>query len=217
MRQWVPGEAWVFDDTIEHEARNDSDKLRVVLIFDVWHPHLTPPERALITALGAGVNAFGGSDLGPCSSAAPRVRRPASAHGSTARSRRSAGPSAMRQKNGEPEGSPSSRVALGIVRSSDQNLRRDAQEQVAAKRVVDLRIRVAVAVRRAGDRGADDRRILVEDVVGTGVQRPVLVDVPRARRGRCSSAIPSVRVDRVERARSACGFDCCVSMSTELK
>ena len=57
-RQWVPGRAWVFDDTIEHEAWNDSDKLRVVLIFDIWHPHLTPPERALITALTAGVNAF---------------------------------------------------------------------------------------------------------------------------------------------------------------
>lgn len=57
-RQWVPGKAWVFDDTIEHEAWNDSDKLRVVLIFDIWHPHLTPPERALITALTEGVNAF---------------------------------------------------------------------------------------------------------------------------------------------------------------
>lgn len=57
-RQWIPGRAWVFDDTIEHEAWNDSDKLRVVLIFDIWHPHLTPPERALITALTAGMNAF---------------------------------------------------------------------------------------------------------------------------------------------------------------
>jgi aspartyl/asparaginyl beta-hydroxylase (cupin superfamily)/Flp pilus assembly protein TadD len=57
-RQWVPGKVWVFDDTIEHEARNESDKLRVVLIFDVWHPHLTPPERAMITALTAAVNAF---------------------------------------------------------------------------------------------------------------------------------------------------------------
>jgi len=59
-RQWVPGNAWVFDDTIEHEAVNDSDKLRVVLIFDVWHPHLTPPERTMITALMAGVKAFSG-------------------------------------------------------------------------------------------------------------------------------------------------------------
>ncbi|HEV8261391.1 MAG TPA: aspartyl/asparaginyl beta-hydroxylase domain-containing protein [Burkholderiales bacterium] len=59
-RQWLPGRAWVFDDTIEHEAWNDSEKLRVVLIFDIWHPHLTPPERAMITALTAGVNAFTG-------------------------------------------------------------------------------------------------------------------------------------------------------------
>jgi len=59
-RQWVPGKAWVFDDTIEHEAWNNSDRLRVVLIFDVWHPHLTPAERSMITALTAGVNAFTG-------------------------------------------------------------------------------------------------------------------------------------------------------------
>jgi aspartyl/asparaginyl beta-hydroxylase (cupin superfamily) len=57
-REWVPGQAFVFDDTIEHEAWNLSDKLRVVLIFDVWHPELTPPERALITALAAGLNEF---------------------------------------------------------------------------------------------------------------------------------------------------------------
>ncbi len=59
-RQWIPGKAWVFDDTIEHEAWNMSDKLRVVLIFDIWHPHLTPPEREMITALAAAVNAFQG-------------------------------------------------------------------------------------------------------------------------------------------------------------
>jgi aspartyl/asparaginyl beta-hydroxylase (cupin superfamily) len=64
-RQWIPGKAWVFDDTIEHEAWNHSDKLRVVLIFDIWHPRLTPPERALITALSAGVNAFTGGSIGP--------------------------------------------------------------------------------------------------------------------------------------------------------
>lgn len=66
-RSWVPGKAWVFDDTIEHEAWNDSDQLRVVLIFDIWHPHLTPPEREMITAMTAGLNAFsenaGGFDL----------------------------------------------------------------------------------------------------------------------------------------------------------
>jgi aspartate beta-hydroxylase len=62
-RRWVPGKAWVFDDTMEHEAWNDSDKLRVVLIFDIWHPHLTPAERDLVTALAAGLNTFTGGQL----------------------------------------------------------------------------------------------------------------------------------------------------------
>lgn len=63
-REWVPGRAWVFDDTIDHEAWNESDKLRVVLLFDIWHPHLTLPERTLITALSAGINAFSGEVAG---------------------------------------------------------------------------------------------------------------------------------------------------------
>jgi aspartyl/asparaginyl beta-hydroxylase (cupin superfamily) len=50
-RAWQPGKAFVFDDTIEHEARNDSDRLRVVLIFDVWNPFLEPAERDLVAGL----------------------------------------------------------------------------------------------------------------------------------------------------------------------
>ncbi len=50
-RAWVRGEAWVFDDTIEHEAWNDADFARVILIFDVWNPFLSESERALITEL----------------------------------------------------------------------------------------------------------------------------------------------------------------------
>lgn len=61
-RQWVPGRAWVFDDTIEHEAINDSDQIRVVLIWDTWHPALTPPERRLITAMNDALNRFTGAD-----------------------------------------------------------------------------------------------------------------------------------------------------------
>lgn len=57
-REWVPGRAWAFDDTIEHEAWNNSDKLRVVLIFDTWHPHLSDAEKAMITAMTKGINAF---------------------------------------------------------------------------------------------------------------------------------------------------------------
>ncbi|MBA3896299.1 MAG: aspartyl/asparaginyl beta-hydroxylase domain-containing protein [Sphingomonadaceae bacterium] len=47
-RAWRVGEAFAFDDTIEHEAWNDSDELRAVLIFDVWNPHLTGTERELL-------------------------------------------------------------------------------------------------------------------------------------------------------------------------
>ena len=48
-REWVPGKAWVFDDTIDHEAWNDSDVPRAVLIFDIWNPYLTPAERDLVS------------------------------------------------------------------------------------------------------------------------------------------------------------------------
>ena len=49
-REWRPGEAFVFDDTIEHEALNPTDQLRVVFIFDVWHPDLGEVEREAIAA-----------------------------------------------------------------------------------------------------------------------------------------------------------------------
>ncbi len=50
-RFWKRGEAFVFDDTIEHEALNPSEELRVVFIFDVWHPDLTVVEREAVAAL----------------------------------------------------------------------------------------------------------------------------------------------------------------------
>lgn len=45
VREWRVGEAFVFDDTIEHEAWNNSDELRVVLIFDLWAPALDKSDR----------------------------------------------------------------------------------------------------------------------------------------------------------------------------
>lgn len=47
-RNWREGEAFAFDDTIEHEAWNDSAEQRIVLIFDVWNPHLSQEEQALL-------------------------------------------------------------------------------------------------------------------------------------------------------------------------
>lgn len=50
-RYWERGEAFVFDDTIEHEALNPSEELRIVFIFDTWHPDLSPTERAAVATL----------------------------------------------------------------------------------------------------------------------------------------------------------------------
>lgn len=58
-RQWREGEAFVFDDTIEHEAWNDSDHPRAVLIFDVWNPHLTAAEQRLLQHFYAAADASG--------------------------------------------------------------------------------------------------------------------------------------------------------------
>jgi aspartate beta-hydroxylase len=52
-RPWVEGEAFAYDDTIEHEAMNPTDEIRIVLIFDVWNPHLTAREQDLITRMFA--------------------------------------------------------------------------------------------------------------------------------------------------------------------
>lgn len=48
-REWRVGEAFAFDDTIEHEAWNRSDELRIILILDVWNPHLKAEEQDLLT------------------------------------------------------------------------------------------------------------------------------------------------------------------------
>ena len=54
-RVWEYGKAWVFDDTIEHEAANSSDRQRVILIFDIWNPALTEAERELVCELQRGL------------------------------------------------------------------------------------------------------------------------------------------------------------------
>ena len=59
-RDWRPGEAWVFDDTIEHEAWNDSDAPRAILIFDIWNPYLTATERDLVRAATVAVEEYYG-------------------------------------------------------------------------------------------------------------------------------------------------------------
>ena len=50
-RSWQEGRAWVFDDTIEHEAHNPADTTRVILLFEIWRPELSEAERALVCTL----------------------------------------------------------------------------------------------------------------------------------------------------------------------
>lgn len=60
-REWRIGEAWVFDDTIEHEAWNESGEIRIILICDIWSPRLSPDERAAIRAVIAATDTFNGT------------------------------------------------------------------------------------------------------------------------------------------------------------
>lgn len=53
-RAWEVGKLLIFDDSIEHEAWNDSGEDRVILIFDVWRPELSERERREVAALFAG-------------------------------------------------------------------------------------------------------------------------------------------------------------------
>jgi aspartate beta-hydroxylase len=51
VRHWKQGHAWLFDDSIEHEAWNDGTADRVILIFDVWNPYFEDAEQRDIAAL----------------------------------------------------------------------------------------------------------------------------------------------------------------------
>lgn len=59
-RPWIEGEAFLFNDTIEHEAWNRSEQDRYVLLFDVWRPELAEEERLGITALCAAIDRYSG-------------------------------------------------------------------------------------------------------------------------------------------------------------
>lgn len=58
-RQWKEGELLVFDDTVEHEAWNNSSQDRLILIFDIWRPELSAEERGAVTALFEAVDTYG--------------------------------------------------------------------------------------------------------------------------------------------------------------
>ena len=60
---WREGRCMTFDDTYRHEAWNRSDRTRVVLLFDVWNPHLTEVEREAVTDLVVAIAELKGEEL----------------------------------------------------------------------------------------------------------------------------------------------------------
>jgi aspartyl/asparaginyl beta-hydroxylase (cupin superfamily) len=50
----------VFDDTMEHEAWNLSDDVRVVLLFEIWRPELSHEERSLVRSMFAAIDQYQG-------------------------------------------------------------------------------------------------------------------------------------------------------------
>jgi aspartate beta-hydroxylase len=52
---WQEGRCFAFDDTYEHEAWNRSDTTRVILLADIWNPHLSEAERAAVAELIAAI------------------------------------------------------------------------------------------------------------------------------------------------------------------
>jgi aspartyl/asparaginyl beta-hydroxylase (cupin superfamily) len=58
-REWREGEALVFDDSIEHEAWNRSDRTRTVLLFEIWRPEIGEEERAALTAMFEAIGNYG--------------------------------------------------------------------------------------------------------------------------------------------------------------
>lgn len=59
QRGWREGELLIFDDSVEHEAWNDSGRERTVLLFDIWRPELTPDERHWVARILELVTTYG--------------------------------------------------------------------------------------------------------------------------------------------------------------
>ncbi len=55
---WQEGKVIIFDDSVEHEAWNNSAHDRLVVIFDIWRPELEPREQGAIKTLFAAVDGY---------------------------------------------------------------------------------------------------------------------------------------------------------------
>jgi tetratricopeptide (TPR) repeat protein len=60
VRTWEEGKALIFDDSIEHEAWNRSNRTRVILLFEIWRPEIAEKERRALTAMFEAITDYGG-------------------------------------------------------------------------------------------------------------------------------------------------------------
>ena len=58
VREWIDGVPLVFDDSIEHEARNAGGEPRTVLLFEIWRPELSEEERVALIGIFAAIGDF---------------------------------------------------------------------------------------------------------------------------------------------------------------
>jgi aspartate beta-hydroxylase len=57
-RAWQEGRCLIFDDSFVHEAWNDSDQPRVVMLLDIWNPQLSEVERRGFSAALESIDRF---------------------------------------------------------------------------------------------------------------------------------------------------------------
>ncbi len=57
-RDWEEGRMLIFDDSVEHEAWNRGEALRVVLLFEIWRPEIAEEERLAIADILSAIEGF---------------------------------------------------------------------------------------------------------------------------------------------------------------
>jgi tetratricopeptide (TPR) repeat protein len=57
-RKWSEGQCLIFDDSFEHEAWNNSNEIRALLILEVWNPQLSTVERQAVSAMFGAIQDF---------------------------------------------------------------------------------------------------------------------------------------------------------------
>ena len=60
-REWEEGKLLIFDDSIEHEAKNPAGELRIILLFDIWRPEIGEEERSAISSIFESIDRFQGT------------------------------------------------------------------------------------------------------------------------------------------------------------